>query len=309
MALIKVIKSLNNESLPQYCGHIALIGRPNVGKSTLLNCLVEQKLSITSRKPQTTRNRILGIDTRDNYQFVFVDTPGIHDAENNIMNKYMNRMASSIINDVDVIIFLVDRLVLTEQDNNIIKNLLKTSVPTILVVNKIDLIQDKKLLLPHIEDLSKRFNWNDIFPISAKNNYNVDSLRDSIKSRLPIGSHIFNSDQVTDKSERFITSELIREKLVRNYGDELPYKTAVEINNYLVKKEIIHIDSIIWVERDSQKKIIVGKNGSNLKRVGIEARKDIEDMVEKKVMLKLWVKVKNGWSENERILKSLGFDE
>lgn len=307
--LIRVITRLNSESSPQYCGHIALIGRPNVGKSTLLNCLIEQKVSITSRKPQTTRNRILGIDTRSNYQFIFVDTPGINDSENNAMNKYMNRIASSMINDVDVIIFLVDRLIINQQDKNIIEDLLNVTTPIILAVNKIDLIKNKERLLPHIDELSKILNCTDIIPISAKNNYNIDSLRDSIKSRLPVASHCFDSDQVTDKSERFIASELIREKLIRNYGDELPYKIAVEINNFSLKNEIIHIDSTIWVERDSQKKIIIGKNGSNIKNVGIEARKDIEGMVEKKVMLKLWVKVKSGWSENERILKSFGFDE
>ena len=309
MVLIKVIKRLNKLSLPQYCGHIALIGRPNVGKSTLLNSLLDQKISITSRKPQTTRNRILGIDTRNNYQFVYVDTPGIHLSEKSAMNKYMNRIASGMINDVDVIVFLVDRLILNEEDENIIKDLLHVSTPKILAINKIDLIDDKNRLLPKIEELSKKINCVDILPISAKNKYNIDNLRDSIKARIPISPHCFDSDQVTDKSLRFIVSELIREKIVRNHGDELPYKVAVEISSYSEKNEIIYIDSIIWVERNSQKKIIVGKSGSNIKRVGIEARRDIESMVEKKIMLKLWVKVKSGWSDNQRILKSFGFDE
>lgn len=293
----------------QYCGYVALVGRPNVGKSTLLNLLLGQKISITSRKPQTTRHRITGIDTRDNYQSIFVDTPGIHQTETNAMNRYMNRAASSTIADVDVIVFIVDRLTWNEEDELVVKNLQNARAPIILAINKVDRIVEKNRLLPHIQTLSTHLSWADIMPISAKTGYNVDELRQAINKRLPQREHFYEADQITDRSERFMAAELIREKLMRQCGDELPYQVAVEIERYKQEDKIVHIDALIWVERDGQKKIIIGKAGEQIKRIGIDARKDIEIMTDQKVMLKLWVKVKSSWSDDERMLKSLGYEE
>lgn len=293
----------------QYCGYVALVGRPNVGKSTLLNLLLGQKISITSRKPQTTRHRITGIDTRDNYQSIFVDTPGIHQTETNAMNRYMNRAASSTIADVDVIVFIVDRLTWNEEDELVVKNLQNARAPIILAINKVDRIVEKNRLLPHIQTLSTHLSWADIMPLSAKTGYNVDELRQAINKRLPQREHLYEADQITDRSERFMAAELIREKLMRQCGDELPYQVAVEIERYKQEENIVHIDALIWVERDGQKKIIIGKAGEQIKRIGIDARKDIEIMTDQKVMLKLWVKVKSSWSDDERMLKSLGYEE
>lgn len=293
----------------QYCGYTALVGRPNVGKSTLLNHLLGQKISITSRKPQTTRHRITGIDTRDQYQNIFVDTPGIHQTQTNAMNRYMNRASSSTINDVDVIVFIVDRLVWNEEDELVVKKLANASAPIILVINKIDRIVEKNRLLPHIQELSKHLSWAEILPISAKTGYNLDALRASINKRLPEKPHFYEADQITDRSERFLAAELIREKLMRQCGDELPYQVAVEIEQYKYENKVVHIHALIWVEREGQKKIIIGTSGEQIKKIGTDARKDIEIMTDQKVMLKLWVKVKGSWSDDERMLKSLGFDE
>lgn len=293
----------------QYCGYVALVGRPNVGKSTLLNNLLGQKISITSRKPQTTRHRITGIDTRDNYQSIFVDTPGIHQTQTNAMNRYMNRAASSTIADVDVVVFIVDRLTWNEEDELVVKNLVDARAPIILVINKVDRIVEKNRLLPHIQTLSTHLSWADILPISAKTGYNVDDLRRAINKRLPQRDHLYEADQITDRSERFMAAELIREKLMRQCGDELPYQVAVEIERYKQEENIVHIHALIWVERDGQKKIIIGKAGEQIKKIGIDARKDIEVMTDQKVMLKLWVKVKSSWSDDERMLKSLGYEE
>ena len=294
---------------PQYCGYVALVGRPNVGKSTLLNNLLGQKISITSRKPQTTRHRITGIDTRDQYQSIFVDTPGIHQTQTNAMNRYMNRAAASTIADVDVTVFIVDRLVWNEEDELVVKSLANARSPIILAINKVDRIVEKNRLLPHIQTLATKFSWADILPISAKNGYNIDALRAAINKRLPEKPHFYDEDQITDRSERFMAAELIREKLMRQCGDELPYQVAVEIEEYKLVNNIVHIHALIWVERDGQKKIIIGKSGEQIKNIGTDARKDIEIMTDQKVMLKLWVKVKSSWSDDERMLKSLGFEE
>ena len=296
-----------NES--EFCGYVALLGRPNVGQSTLLNHLLGQKISITSRKPQTTRHRIVGIDTRDEYQTIFVDTPGLHQTQTNAMNRYMNRAASSTINDVDVIVFIVDRLNWTEEDELVVKSLKHADAPIILVINKVDRIVEKNRLLPHIQTLSSHLSWAEVIPLSAKSGDNVDSLRAAINKRLPQREHFYDADQITDRSERFLAAELIREKLMRQCGDELPYQVAVEIEQYKLINNVVHIDALIWVERDGQKKIIIGKSGEQIKRIGTDARKDIEIMTDQKVMLKLWVKVKGSWSDDERMLKSLGYED
>ena len=297
------------QSLPEFCGLVGLVGRPNVGKSTLLNILLGQKISITSRKPQTTRHRIIGIDTRDQYQAIFIDTPGIRKTQTNAMNRYMNRAATSTIADVDVTIFVVDRLSWDEEDELVVQGLLAAKSPVILVLNKIDRLTDKSLLLPHIQSLASVFDWAEVLPLSAKTGYQIDQLREAIYQRLPEQSHFYDADQITDRSERFMAAELIREKLMRQFSDELPYQVAVEIESFNHQGHVIHINALIWVEREGQKKIIIGRAGEQIKKIGTDARKDIETMIEKKVMLKLWVKVKSSWSDDERMLKSLGFDD
>lgn len=293
---------------PRRCGYVALVGRPNVGKSTLLNHLLGQKISITSRKPQTTRHRIHGILTDNNCQMVFVDTPGVHQERDKAINRAMNKAALSTMSDVDVVVFLVDRLQWTDEDELVLENLKQLSVPIILAINKVDKVIDKNKLLPHMQTLASYLSWSELIPISAKNGHNQHLLLDAIRSRLPESDFYFDEEQVTDRSEKFIASELIREKLMRQLGDEVPYKVAVEIEQYQEEPNLVRIDALIWVERDGQKRIIIGKNGERLKQVGSDARKDIERMLDKKVMLKLWVKVKQSWSDDERMLKSLGYD-
>lgn len=291
------------------CGYVALLGRPNVGKSTLLNKLVGQKISITSRKPQTTRNQILGIVTDEQHQMVFVDTPGIQGIHDSAMHRFMNRAAVSTVQDVDAIVFLLDRLEWTDEDQRIVRGLEKASAPVILAINKIDRIVDKNKLLPHIQSLSSKLQWSDIVPLSAKAGHNVEELLNVIKKRLPEQDFLFDSEQITDRSERFLAGELIREKIMRQMGDELPHKTAIEIEEYKEEPNIVRISAIIWVERDGQKKIIVGHRGEKLKTIGTEARLDIEQLIDKKVMLNLWVKVKSSWSDDDRMLRQLGYSD
>ena len=294
---------------PAFCGLVALIGRPNVGKSTLLNILLGQKISITSRKPQTTRHRITGIDTRGQYQAVFVDTPGIHQTQTSAMNRYMNRAAISTIADVDVTVFIVDRLSWGEEDDLVVKGLMAARSPVILVLNKIDRLTDKARLLPHIKTVASVFDWAEVIPLSAKTGYNIEQLRDAIYKRLPQQSHLYTADQITDRSERFMASELIREKLMRQCGDELPYQVAVEIESFQHQGNVIHINALIWVEREGQKKIIIGTKGERIKKIGQQARADMESLLDSKVMLKTWVKVRSGWSDDERALRSLGYTD
>ncbi len=296
-------------SAPQYCGYVALVGRPNVGKSTLLNHLLGQKISITSDKPQTTRHRITGIDTRENHQTIFVDTPGIQNTEKKAINRYMNRAATSTLFDVDIIVFIVDRLVWSEEDQLVVKSLAHATCPIILAINKVDRIVEKNKLLPHIQELSRHLRWTNIVPISAKSGHNLEELRQIINKHLPERPHLYDADQITDRSERFMAAEMIREKIMRQLGQELPYKVAVEIESYTQEPEIVRIDALIWVESAGQKKIIIGQSGDRIKKIGIDARHDIEKMTEQKVMLKLWVKVKSSWSDDDRMLKSLGYDE
>ncbi|MBT8148990.1 MAG: GTPase Era [Pseudomonadales bacterium] len=293
----------------QFCGYVALLGRPNVGKSTLLNRMLGQKISITSRKPQTTRHRIIGIDTDAQYQTVFVDTPGVQRKHDSAMHRYMNRAATSTIEDVDVIIFMVDRLVWTAEDEYVVQSIREAKAPVILAINKVDMLVEKNRLLPHIQELSGKFAWADVVPVAAKTGYNLEPLQSAIRKRLPEQEHFYAAEQVTDRSERFLAAEIIREKIMRSMGDELPHKVAVEIEQYEVSARLATIAAIIWVEREGQKKILIGRQGEKLKAIGSRAREDIEQMVECKVMLKLWVKVKSSWSDDERMLKSLGYTE
>lgn len=302
------------DSQDSRCGYVAIVGRPNVGKSTLLNHILGQKISITSRKPQTTRHQVLGIKTEDDVQTVFVDTPGLHKGANKAINRYMNRAASSAIKDVDVVVMVVDRTAWTDEDEWVLEQVSAVSgteswVPVILAVNKIDLLENKSDLLPHLQFLADKGNFKAILPISALNQHNIDELEACIGSELPTSVHFFPEDQVTDRSQRFMAAEMVREKVMRQLGDEIPYAITVEIEQFEQKDEVLHISALILVERDGQKRIIIGKGGSRLKSIGAEARRDMEDMFDSKVMLRLWVKVKSGWSDDERALRSLGYDQ
>ncbi len=289
------------------CGYIALVGRPNVGKSTLLNRILGQKISITSRRPQTTRHRVLGIKSQPAAQLIYVDTPGIHDFSGRAMNRHMNRTASSVLQDVDVVVFLVDGLHWTADDDLVLKKLGQITSPVILAVNKIDLLGNREELLPRLQTLSEKYRFLHIIPISAGKGDNVEELEAAIERLLPQAPPLFPEDQVTDRSVRFLAAELVREKLFRKLGKELPYGLTVEIEQFKSDTNITHIHALIWVERKSQKYIVIGKQGRMLKEVGIEARRDIEALIDGKVNLKLWVKVKEGWADDERALHSLGY--
>jgi GTP-binding protein Era len=288
-------------------GYIALIGRPNVGKSTLLNHLLGYKLSITSRKPQTTRHRILGIKTTENMQAIFVDTPGIHSGGKRAMNRYMNRTASMSMLDVDIVVWVTDIQEWNDNDEVILKKLKDLDTPVILALNKIDKVEDKDILLPRIESLASRFPFKEIIPLSALKSDNLEQLDSLIYEMLPEGIPFYPEDQVTDRTERFLASEIVREKLFRKLGQELPHAITVEIEQYEDTEKLVRIQAIIWVERDGQKNIVIGEGGKVLKTIGQRARIDIELLVGKKVYLGLWVKVKKGWSDNERALQSLGY--
>ncbi len=294
---------------PSRCGYAAIVGRPNVGKSTLLNHMLGQKVSITSRKPQTTRNNVQGIKTEGNTQIVFVDTPGLHQGEAKAINRYMNQAASSAIKDVDVVVFLVDRLVWTEEDELVAKRLENLECPLILAINKVDKIEQKETLLPHLQKLGERFPKAEIIPLSALRNTNLDRLEDLIIERLPEGVHFYPEDQLTDRSSRFMAAEMVREKITRQLGDELPYQMAVEIEEFKDDGKTLHISALILVERDGQKRILIGDKGERIKQIGQQARVDMEKLFEQKVMLKLWVKIKSGWSDDNRALRSLGYDD
>ncbi len=293
------------------CGYVAIVGRPNVGKSTLLNHILGQKISITSRKPQTTRHRVLGIKTEGSMQTLFVDTPGIHksaDSEKAI-NRYMNRAASSSITDVDVVVLVVERGNWTEEDDWVLLQVKNARCPVILVINKVDQMKDKSQLLPFLETCNKKMDFAEIIPLSALNGTNLDNLEQSIEKYLPEGVHLFPEDQVTDRSSRFMAAELVREKIMRQLGAEVPYSMTVEIEEFKDSGKSLHIHALILVEREGQKRIVIGNKGSKLRQIGQDARLDMEKMFERKVMLKLWVKVKSGWSDDERALRSLGYSD
>jgi GTP-binding protein Era len=300
-------KEFDNNEFETFCGFVAVVGRPNVGKSTLINRILGEKLSITSRKPQTTRHRILGVKTVGLIQTIYVDTPGLHIRQVRALNRYMNKVARQSISDVDVIIFVVDSLKWTEEDQMVLELLSTVNCPIILAVNKTDIILEKTQLLPHLQVLHDKLNFSEVIPVSAKRGTNVDVLEAKVAAKLPSSPHYFPQTQITDQTPRFRMAEMIREKLVRSLGEELPYATSVEIESYQVKTSVPIIGATIWVERDGQKPIVIGKNGERLKEIGIRARGDIEKFLKKKIHLRLWVKVRGGWSDDERALKSLGY--
>ena len=289
-------------------GYVAIVGRPNVGKSTLLNSILGQKISITSRKPQTTRHNILGIYTAESVQMMFLDTPGQHLNTPRAINRYMNRAASSALSDVDVVVFVVDRLKWNEEDEMVLKRVRHSGKPCIVAINKIDRLVDADLLLPHIQELSSELDHAEFVPLSALKKNNVERLLQQVEAKLPAGEPFFDEDQVTDRSMRFMAAEIIREKIMRQLGEEVPYAATVEIENYEMRGHLTHINALVLVEREGQKSILIGDKGSRLKQIGTEARKDIETLCGSKVMLELWVKVKSGWSDDDRALQSLGYN-
>ncbi len=295
--------------MTQRTGYVAIVGRPNVGKSTLLNRILGQKLSITSRKPQTTRHQILGIKTEGDQQVIYVDTPGIHKLQDKAINRYMNKAATTAVKDVDLILMLIDRMRWTDEDEMVLKTIQNQRAPVVLVVNKVDFVKEKDELLPWLEQVSQKHNFEQIIPLSAKTGHNVDRLEHLIESYLPESQHFFPEDQITDRSSRFLAAELVREKIMRQLGDELPYAMTVEIEEFVHTGTLIEISALILVERPSQKAIVIGDGGFRIKQIGQDARKDMEVMFDCKVMLKLWVKVKAGWSDDERALRSLGYDD
>lgn len=294
--------------MTSYCGYIALVGRPNVGKSTLLNRILNQKLSITSRKPQTTRHSILGIQTQGDYQFVYVDTPGIHQGSKKAMNRLMNKTASSVLRDVDVIAFIVDGTHFDEEDEYVLRMVKQSGIPAVLVVNKVDKIAEKTQLLPFIDKISQMHEFQAIIPISAKTGVQVDELEARLKTYLPEGPHLFADDQITDRSTRFLCAELLREKIFRRCGQELPYATTVDIESFKIEDDLVTIHALILVDKPNHKRIVIGNKGQKLKEMATDARKDMEQLLGKKVFLQCWCKVKSGWSDDERILKQLGYD-
>lgn len=297
-----------SENQETYCGFIAIVGRPNVGKSTLLNKILGQKISITSRKAQTTRHRIVGIHTEGAYQAVYVDTPGLHIEEKRAINRLMNRAASSAIGDVDLIIFVVDGTHWNADDEMVLNKLRQAKSPVVLAINKIDNVKNKDELLPFITELSGKFDFAEIIPISAQRGNNVHKLQEIVRKSLKKGIHHFPEDYVTDRSQRFMTSEIIREKLMRFMGDELPYSVTVEIEQFKVNERgTYEINGLILVEREGQKKMVIGHSGQKIKTIGTEARADMERLFDNKVHLELWVKVKSGWADDERALRSLGY--
>jgi len=289
------------------CGYVALIGRPNVGKSTLMNHLLGQKISITSRKPQTTRHRILGINTTAAAQVIYMDTPGMHQDEKKALNRYLNRTADTTLLGVNVVVWLIDGLSFHLFDEVIFKKLERAGLPVILAVNKVDRVKDKEAVLAFFAEAQKRYPFAQMIPISALKQTNLDKLEQLIITLLPEGDLIYSEDQITDRPERFLAAEIVREKLTRRLGDELPYAITVEIERYEEQEKITKIYAIVWVERSTQKNIVIGKQGEMLKKIGTDARMDIEKLIDQKVYLQIWVKVKKGWSNNERSLQSLGF--
>ena len=291
------------------CGYVAIVGRPNVGKSTLLNHILGQKLAITSRKPQTTRHNMLGIKTEGSVQAVYVDTPGLHKNGEKALNRYMNKTAAAALKDVDVVIFVVERTRWSEEDQMVLERIQYVQGPVIVAINKTDRIEDKSELMPHLEWLQQQLPNAIIVPISAQHGHNLEALEQQVANHLPESEHFFPEDQITDRSSRFLAAELVREKIMRQLGAELPYQITVEIEEFKQQGRTLHIHALILVERDGQKKIIIGDKGERIKRIGMEARKDMEVLFDSKVMLNLWVKVKGGWSDDERALRSLGYGD
>ncbi len=300
-------KYLHNLSPNYRTGYIAIIGRPNVGKSTLLNHLIGQKVSITSKKAQTTRHRISGILTDEQSQFIFVDTPGFQTQHHNQLNNMMNRVVMQSLYEVDVVLFVIEALRYDDRDS-LIQKILPVKKPVILIINKIDKLADKKMLLPFLESMAQRFAYASIVPISAEQNIQLPLLINTIRSYMPEGAPHYDADEITDRSERFVAAEFLREKLFRMMGDEIPYATSVIIDQFKQEGNLRKIYASILVENANQKAIVIGKDGHKLKAMATQARKDMEYFFGGKVFLEVWVKVKSGWADDASILRSLGYE-
>lgn len=296
-------RKIKKEKITTRSGYVAIIGRPNVGKSTLLNSFIGKKLSITSRKPQTTRHRILGIKTTAQSQLIFVDTPGLHIDEKKTLNKYLNKTALSTLSEVDCILWLLDATKWDENDEWVAQKLSRCKATVLLVINKVDKLQRSDDVIPLVEAMAKKLPHLVIVPISAKKQFNLDRLQQLIEAELPEGPFYFGQDQLTDRPEAFVAAEFIREKLVRFLGDELPYAVMVSIKHFEREKKLLHIQAIIWVEKESQKGIVIGRQGEMLKKIGQKARVAMETYFGQKIFLQTWVKVKDHWSEDEDVLR------
>lgn len=301
--------TVTDESDSERCGYVAILGRPNVGKSTLMNHLLGQKIAITSRKPQTTRHNLLGVDTQGSAQAIYVDTPGIHStAGGRAINRYMVRAATSVLADVDLALFLFESNRWTEEDELVLEHIKQAKCPVVAVINKIDLLDKREQVLPVMAQTAERFTFAEIIPVAGLKKRGLDELRSLIFGYLPEDPHMFAGDQVTDKSERFLVAEIVREKLMRRLGDELPHRSTVAIERFSEGASVLEIHAVVYVERDGQKQIMIGKGGERMKGIGTDARGDIEVLLDRKVMLRLWVKVKANWTDDERSLTHLGYD-
>lgn len=291
------------------CGYVALVGRPNVGKSTLMNRVLGQKLSIVTAKPQTTRQRIAGIKTTEQGQVIYIDTPGIHLAARSALNRYMNRIAQASFQDVDLILFLVEAGRWTKQDEHVAQTLADVDVPVLLVVNKVDLVPEKAKLLRFVGEEVGADRFRDVLMVAARNGDGVADLERTVLQSLPFSRPFYDEDQFTDRSERFLAGELIREQLMQRLHQELPYALTVEIEEFKRNGGMLRIGAIIWVERDGQKQIVIGKGGKVLKQVGTGARHELQELFGEKVFIRLWVKVSRDWSDSERALRQFGYDD
>ena len=291
-----------------HCGYIGIVGRPNVGKSTLLNSLLEKKLVITSKKAQTTRHNILGIKTKSDCQYIYIDTPGYRQVTHKALHRYLNRTASQTIFEADVIVWVVDATRWTKDDDAVLELLKRAECPVILALNKIDLVKPKEALLPLIEKRQQQYAFEAIVPLAALKENGIEHLEEVLKKQLPQMPFIYDEDQLTNRDQNFVIAEIVREKLMRFLGQEVPYSVAVEIEQLKDEEKICHIHALLWVEREGQKAIVIGEKGEGLKRIGKEARLSIEEFLGKKVMLKLWVKVKEDWADSDKYLKQFGYD-
>jgi GTP-binding protein Era len=290
-------------------GYVSIVGRPNVGKSTLLNQILGHKVSIVTAKPQTTRQRLAGIKTTSLGQVVYVDTPGIHHSARRALNRYMNRVAKASFRDVDLVLFLVEAGHWSRQDTFVARALRSVDVPVMLVLNKIDLVPEKESLLAFIDENCRDEDYDSIVMVSAKNGSGVDELERRVMDKLPFSRPFYDEDQFTDRSERFLAAEMIREQLTLRLHQELPYALTVQIEEFKRKNDLLTIGAIIWVERDSQKQITIGKNGTVLKQVGSQARVVLEELFGEKIFLRLWVKVSRDWSDSDRLIERFGYTD